>query len=322
MVKKTLTKFLKRLKFWDRKRIGEFPLEVKKLYGGPNNLIKNVTFRVRKRDTFAIVGPSGSGKTSLMKIILGLFKKNSGEIRAYGKSIRKMKNKMAFCPQHLSFFSELTVRENILLFGSLNGLSDEGSIEKGTNYLKELEMENKIDDLSSILSGGQKTRLNIIVSILHEPKLIFLDEPFTGLDYFNRNLLWGFIKKLQRGGSTVILTTHLLTEAQKNCNRMLVIKEGKKYVMGDVEDIREKVNLDYIYEVKFKKISKKKEKQIERYCNIHNIDILSKQVDVFWFGIDEKKRAKLETLLRRFEHKTLSIREPEINDLFLKVAET
>ena len=141
------------------------------------------------------------------------------------------------------------------------------------------------------------------------------------MDYYNRNLLWAFIKRRKREGSTVLLTTHLLTEAQKNCNRMLVIKEGKKFVIGDVEDIREKVGLDYIYEVKFKKMNKKNEKQIDRYCTLHDIDLLSKQVDTFWFGIKDRRKPKLESLLKRYEHKTISIREPEINDLFLKVAE-
>jgi ABC-2 type transport system ATP-binding protein len=312
----------KKLRFWKRREQTEYPLEVRKLYGGPKGLVKNVSFRVRKRDTFAIVGPSGSGKTSMMKVIFGLFKKTSGDVKSYGKPVNKMKKRMAFCPQQHSFFKELSVRENVILFGSLNGLSEQESVSRGTTYLKELEMDGKMDQLAAFLSGGEGTRLNIILSVLHRPLLIFFDEPFTGLDYYNRNLLWAFIKKRKREGSTIILTTHLLTEAQKNCNRMMVIKDGKKFVIGDVEDIREKVNLDYVYEVKFKNMSKKRQKQVERYCTIHDIDILSLQVDVFWFGIKESKKKRLESLLKRFEHRTLSIREPEINDLFLKVAET
>jgi len=300
-----------------RKEKKTFPLMVKELSGGPRNLIKNITFKVRKRDIFGIVGLSGSGKTTLLKLILGLLKKKDGKVSFYGKSLWRSKKIIGFCPQGHSFFEELTVRENILLFGSLYGAKNPLGV--GRKMLKKLEMEEKLDEPAGNLSGGQKTRLNVILSLLHEPKLIFMDEPFTGLDYYNRNLLWNFIKRLRRRGCTVILTTHLLDEAQKNCTKLLVLKEGKKFVYGNVEDIKEKVGLDYVYEVKFKSLSKRALKEIITSCKEEGIDVLNVQIDTLLFGVRKEKKRAFQRLLRYYEHEIVSSRKPNINDLFLKV---
>jgi len=300
-----------------RKEKKVFPLAVKGLSGGPRGLIKNITFRVRKRDIFGIVGLSGSGKTTLLKLILGLLKKKGGEVSFYGKPLWRSKRIIGFCPQGHSFFEELTVRENILLFGSLYGAKNPLGV--GRKMLEELEMEEKLDELAGNLSGGQKTRLNVILSLLHEPKLIFMDEPFTGLDYYNRNLLWNFIKRLRKKGCTVILTTHLLDEAQKNCTKLLVLKEGRKFVYGDVEDIREKVGLDHVYEVRFKSLSKRGLREIIALCKEKKIDVLNVQIDTILFGVKEERKKVFLKLLKDYEHEVVSSRKPNINDLFLKV---
>ena len=220
---------------------------------GSKKIIRGLSFNVSKGQIYGVVGLSGSGKSTVLKSLVGLLLKQ-GEVKLSGG--------YGYCPQEDAFFEDLTIKENIVLFGSLNGVREEKSLKKGRELLKSLLMLEKMNSIASSLSGGQKKRLNIIISILHSPKIIILDEPFAGLDYYNRKILWDFLKHLKNTGYTILLTTHLLNEAEDNCSEVLVLRNGKKFAAGSVRQILKRRGVDVVISLRTNYVNKEKEEDI------------------------------------------------------------
>lgn len=277
---------------------------------GRKNIIKNLSFDVKPRQIHAIVGLSGSGKSTILKSIVGL-QSHKGKV--------KMDGDFGYCPQENAFFEELTIAENIILFGSLHGLSEKESMYVGRKYLNNLNMEDKINSFSYELSGGQQKRLNIILSILHNPKKLVLDEPFAGLDFYNRKILWDFFLDLKSKGITVLLTTHLLNEAEDYANKILVIKDGKKFAYGSINSILKSKHLEIIFDLRTNYINSGKMSDIKHFCMKNKIHILDADKTHLTFGLDEGSRDSLEKFLSRkkIKLKTSHVRKPVLDDLFL-----
>lgn len=277
---------------------------------GKKNIIKNLTFSVRERQINAIVGLSGSGKSTILRSIVKL-QRYKGDIKLSGN--------FGYCPQEEAFFEELTVAENIVLFGSLHGLSERESMESGKNYLKLLNMFDNLDSYSYTLSGGQQKRLNIILSLLHKPKLLILDEPFAGLDFYNRKVLWDFFGSLRTKGVTVLLTTHLLNEAEEHSNKILVLKDGKKFAYGSVNSILKSKHLEVVIEMRSNYINQEKISDIKHFCKKVKIHLLDSDKTHLTFGLENENKKKLLDFLakKRVKYEIFSMRKPVLDDLFL-----
>lgn len=281
-------------------------------------IVKDISFKVKQGDIYGIIGLSGGGKTTLLKLLMNLISKSSGKIEFFGGKINK--KYIGFCPQEDSFFQELSIKENIILFSSLRGIDYKQAIERGKKLMKKLHLEEDIDNLAKNLSGGQRKRLNIILSIIHNPKIVLLDEPFAGLDYYNRKLLWNFFLNLKKSGITTILTTHLINEAQEYCNRILIIDKGKKFASGSVSELKRKFKFYAYLKVKFQYLSNKKFREIEEYCKKNNIKIVEKFENEVSFSLQEEKDEQriIDFLKKKELHfKVVEFREPTLNDLFM-----
>src|SRR3989344_657 len=206
--------------------------------------LDNLSFSFEKAEIFGLLGPNGSGKTTTMKVLNGLLKQNSGHASIEQLEVWKNKNKIkkdiGYCPQFNSFNEKLTVRENIKYFADLYKIK--GNLDNlAYNTCSYLGLSNKIDTLAENLSGGLKRRLNIALGILHEPKILFLDEPRVGLDPISRNELWKLIKKLRSEGTTIILATNIMEEAEYLCDRVVLLKNGRNIISGNLSEIRKKI---------------------------------------------------------------------------------
>jgi len=236
--------------------------------------LDNINFVVYNGEIFSIIGLSGSGKSSLLKNIIGLSPRSSGEVYFFGKHPLFSKKMVGYCHQDDSFLPNLTIMENIKLFSSINGVRKEIGIKNGLESLKKFRLEKYKDDYPNILSGGQRKRLNIVLSCLHSPKLLILDEPFSGLDYFNRRILWDFLTDLKNSGVSIVLTTHLLNEAQDYSSRVFIMKNGKKFAYGTFAEIRAKAMFNHLYHIKFNKLSKSFFERIKTFCDFKKIKII------------------------------------------------
>jgi ABC-2 type transport system ATP-binding protein len=207
-------------------------------YGLFFKAVDNVNFSVSEGEIIGLVGPNGCGKSTILKIICGLIKPG-GKIFYKGDRVRPDRKDLAkflgYVPQENSFFHKLTVKENMKYFSKFYGVDNADRIIEAT--IKSLGLESKKNTLAEKLSGGMKRRLNIGCSIVHNPSILLLDEPSVELDPISRNNLWRLVKRINHAGTTIIISTNMMNEAQALCDRLVLLDHGKKKVEGSVGSI-------------------------------------------------------------------------------------
>lgn len=201
-------------------------------YTKPNHsCFVDLNLSIPKAQRFGLFGPNGAGKTTLMMCMTGILSPQEGTVSIFGKDIQKNKKEIkkiiGFVPQELSFYQELSVTENLQYFGALSGLSSP-DIKKRTNELLEvLDLSNERHKAVQKLSGGMKRKVNLAIGVIHQPALLFLDEPTVGVDIQTRQAIITYLKQLNETGTTLVYTSHQLNEAQELCNNIALIDGGK-----------------------------------------------------------------------------------------------
>ncbi|MAU88054.1 MAG: ABC transporter ATP-binding protein [SAR86 cluster bacterium] len=209
-------------------------LEIKnltKIYGNDVHALKGIDLNVGRGDFFALLGPNGAGKSTTIGIISSLVNKNEGTISICGVDIDDnfplAKSKLGVVNQEFNFSQFEKVQDVIMSQAGYYGVSPHVAAEKSELYLKKLGIWDKKDVFIRELSGGQKRRVMIIKALIHEPELLILDEPTAGVDIELRRGLWDFLKEINKAGTTIILTTHYLEEAENLCRNIAIIDDGK-----------------------------------------------------------------------------------------------
>lgn len=204
--------------------------------------LDQISFEVPPGQVYGLLGPNGAGKTTAINIICDLLAPDQGQVYIAGQPTgRATKRLIGVAPQENLLYQGLTCAENLHFFARLYGLSQIDRIEQVYKCLDLVNLGERAHDLVENLSGGMQRRLSIAVAMVHQPKLVILDEPTTGLDIEARYDVWDLIRKLQYQGVTVLLTTHLLEEAERLCQRIGIIKGGKLLAEGKLEDLRSRV---------------------------------------------------------------------------------
>jgi len=206
-----------------------------------------LSFEVQPGEVYGLLGPNGAGKTTTINIICSLLEPDEGAVYIAGApSNHRSKVLIGVSPQENLLYRGLTCAENLHFFARLYGLSQSDRIEQVYACLDTVNLIDRAHDLVENLSGGMQRRLSIAVAMVHHPKLIILDEPTTGLDIEARYEIWALIRKLQERGVTILLTTHLLEEAERLCQRIGIIKAGKLLAEGNLEHLRQRVSAQSI----------------------------------------------------------------------------
>ncbi len=214
--------------------------------------VDNVSFSVYKDEVFALLGPNGAGKTTMIKMLCGLLKADSGNMVFDGIPISKeycqIKDMIGLCPQEIVIWEQLTCLEQLKFVGMSYGLSAREAGKKSESLLETLGLTGKKNKLAVTLSGGMQRRLNIALALVHDPKLIILDEPQAGLDPQSRILVRDFIRQLAKQ-KTVILTTHDMDEADRLSDRVAIIDHGKILMIDTPERLKEKSGMRDLIQV-------------------------------------------------------------------------
>lgn len=285
-------------------------------------VLREISIQLKEKEIVAIVGKSGSGKSTFLKILSGIIMLGyKGKIRIFGKPKFFQKDKTGFVPQDVSIIPDLSIEDNIRISGLNLGISEKVALKKADELLKLLKLEEDWKKRPNELSGGQKVRLNIILSLLHDPKILILDEPFVGLDFENRRLVWHFLESMRNKGKSVILTSHLLSEAQEHADRIVILKNGKIFFSGDLESLKKKLKIQFILEARISRISQEHFERLKKVCLSRDIKIMDAYERYIMFGLgSEKARESLLKILSglqvKFEEK--SFREPNLDEVFLK----
>jgi len=223
-------------------------LQIKNLSKSFNeiNALKSVSLEINSGEFFGLLGPNGAGKTTLMNHIIGFLKPDSGEILFNNSVIeygdKKIRHNIGYVPQEISLYQELTAIQNLKIFGSLFNISKN---ELNRNIDKALELVQLTDRKKSTVkefSGGMKRRLNLAVSILHNPEILLCDEPTVGVDPQSRNAIFEMLQELNKQGVTIIYTTHYMEEAERLCNRLAIIDGGEIIASGSLMDLLNKLD--------------------------------------------------------------------------------
>jgi ABC-2 type transport system ATP-binding protein len=201
-----------------------------KTYANGNQALKGINFSVEAGDFYALLGPNGAGKTTAIGIISSLVNKSGGEVEIFGHSIDTNLEAAKICiglvPQELNINQWESVRNIVINQGGYYGLDRQLACQRAEKYLRKLRLWDRRNDQAMSLSGGMKRRLMIARALVHEPKLLILDEPTAGVDIEIRRSMWEFLREINEAGTTIILTTHYLEEAESLCRTVAIIDEG------------------------------------------------------------------------------------------------
>ncbi|HLP22403.1 MAG TPA: ABC transporter ATP-binding protein [Chitinophagales bacterium] len=201
-------------------------------------VLKDFNFNVALGERFGLFGPNGAGKTTLMNLMTGVLQPVSGTIEVLGKNITTEENLVkklfGFVPQHHSLYPELSPAENLEFFGAWAGLNRSETNERTKELLNVLGLSHVADKSVSKFSGGMKSRVNLAIGVIHRPKILFLDEPTTGVDVQSRHAIIQYLKELNAAGTTLIYTSHHLSEAESLCTQVALIDEGKIVAKNDL----------------------------------------------------------------------------------------
>jgi ABC-2 type transport system ATP-binding protein len=197
---------------------------------GKVSVLEDVSFRIRKGEIFGLIGKSGCGKSTLLRVLIGMIRSDAGKILFEDKDAWSkrgyLRKSTGFATQGNTLFLDLTVWENARFFGELYGVKKSVLKSRFAELIKLLSLEGFEDSLVKTLSGGMTKRANLLVSLIHGPDLLILDEPTVGLDSILRGALWKYIKRINRDGTTILVTSHLIDEIEDNCNRVAILDAG------------------------------------------------------------------------------------------------
>lgn len=212
--------------------------DAKKSYGSFIAL-RGVTFDLHSGELLAVLGPNGAGKTTLIRAICGRHRLSSGFIELNGQPIRRRKQRrlLGFVPQDLAVYPDLSVRQNMEVFGRLHGVPGSELKAKVNDALEWTRLQDRQKHLAGTLSGGMQRRLNIACGVLHSPVVLLLDEPTVGVDPQSRERIFEMLEELKQQGTSIILTTHQLDEAQSRCDRIVIVDGGQVIASGTLDDL-------------------------------------------------------------------------------------
>ncbi len=301
----------------------EFPIccrDLWKTYDGKVSAVRGINIKVKRGECYGLLGPNGAGKTTTIEILEGLLSPTSGEVRilnhSWDKSASKLRRWIGVSLQETRLSEKLTVRETIELFSSFYPQS-----RPATKIMGDLALVDKADSWVGILSGGQLQRLAVAVALVGNPKVLFLDEPTTGLDPESRRDLWTVIRRYIELGGTALLTTHYMEEAQRVCDRVGIIDQGKMVAEGRPCDLIFRFGGLHILE--FALMEGCDDALLETWPTLPSVESARIENGLYSLNVREPHvtiPALLEAIGRRKSQlRHLTIRQPSLEDVFLSL---
>ena len=215
--------------------------------------VDQLSLTIPKGELFGLLGPNGAGKTTTINVLCGLLKPTSGSVFVSGfnveKEVQKVKQLIGVCPQDTAVFPYLTGRENIEFFGNLHTMSKEDLNRNVTTLLKNMGLTEDADRRVGKYSGGMRRRVNLVMALVHDPAIAFLDEPTAAMDPQSRRAVWEFINGLKAEEKTIILTTHYMEEAEELCDRVGIIDYGNLIALGAPNQLMNQYDAENLEEV-------------------------------------------------------------------------
>lgn len=215
-------------------------LEVKNLRKqyGDFTAVEDLSFAVLPQDIFGLLGPNGAGKTTTIRIVMDIFKADAGTVRILGREPGTVRERVGYLPEERGLYRDLRVLETLVYLAELKGTPRGTAHESARHWLERVELADWADKKVKDLSRGMQQKLQFVASLVHDPELLILDEPFQGLDPVNVELIQGLIRELHAVGKTVVLSAHQMNLVEEMCNRIVLINRGRAVLYGDLAEIK------------------------------------------------------------------------------------
>jgi ABC-2 type transport system ATP-binding protein len=293
---------------------------LRKTYDGKVEAVRGVSLRIEAGQCFGLLGPNGAGKTTTIEILEGLLAPTSGEVRIFGHTWndnpRQLREWIGISLQETRLSEKLNVRETIELFASFYS-----EPRPADEVLEELELTEKADSWVGKLSGGQKQRLAVATALVGNPRILFLDEPTTGLDPQSRRQLWDIIRVFQKKGGTVLLTTHYMDEAERLCDRLAIVDHGQIIAEGTPSELIDRLGGHHV--VEFQVSQNGNDDNLDRWQSLPSVESVRREDSTICLSVREPHLtipALLSALTsngHQLEH--LSTRQASLEDVFVNL---
>jgi len=276
--------------------------------------VNGVSFKVENGEIFGLLGPNGAGKSSIIRMLLDFIKPDKGTITILGQFFsEKTKELVGYLPEERGLYDNLTVMDNICYLAALKGADTKDAKMNGLSLLNRVGLIEKSGAKINALSKGQRQLVQLCVTLIHNPKLLILDEPFSGLDPTNRELVKNIILEEKKLGKTIILSTHMMNEVEELCDRALMINSGKRVLYGRIDEIKKSYASNCVF-VGF-------EGTLPKLEGVEKSNITNNSAQLF-LRVDATPKHILEQLVDSdLEITQFTVKELSLNQIFIKVAE-
>ena len=295
---------------------------LRKTYDGRVEAVRGISLRIEAGQCFGLLGPNGAGKTTTIEILEGLLTPSSGEVRIFGHTWndnpRQLREWIGISLQETRLSEKLSVRETIELFASFYT-----EPRPADEVLEELELTEKADSWVGKLSGGQKQRLAVATALVGNPRILFLDEPTTGLDPQSRRQLWDIVRVFQKKGGTVLLTTHYMDEAERLCDRLAIVDHGQIIAEGSPSDLIDRLGGHHVVEFQVSNNGNSDNDKLDRWQSLPSVESVRREDSTVCLSVREPHLtipALLDAVTsngHQLEH--LSTRQASLEDVFVRL---
>ena len=275
--------------------------------------VDNISFEVDKPGVFGLLGTNGAGKTTTIRMLLGIIKKDTGEITWNGKKVERKSVNFGYLPEERGVYPKTRIYDQLMYFAKLKGMKQKDADEAIKKWAKVLKVEEYIPMPAEKLSKGNQQKIQFMTAIIHNPELIVLDEPFSGLDPVNSEILKNVIIDLVKEGKYIIMSSHQMASIEEFCTYILILNKGKTVLKGNLKEIKEGY--------KANRLELSTDKNIDKYIKEFNMEIEFSKNNEYSIKIDSEEKAHqlLEKLVTdHIEVDKFEIKKPTLNDIFIE----
>ena len=276
-------------------------------------VVDNVSLSLEKPGVFGLLGTNGAGKTTTIRMLLGIIKKEGGEITWKGKAVDRKNVNFGYLPEERGIYPKTKIIEQLMYFAELKGMKKEQALESINKWSKELKVEEYLQMTAEKLSKGNQQKIQFMTAIIHNPELVVLDEPFSGLDPVNTEILKNIIIKLVRDGKYVIMSAHQMATIEEFCSEILILNKGKTVLQGNLKKIKETYPAN--------RVEVDVNQDIRNYIKECELEIENETNNKYIIKIKEEEKAH--TLLNKLitdgiRVNKFEIKKPTLNDIFIE----
>ncbi len=285
---------------------------VSKSYG-TLKAVDNLSFKVEDGEIFGLLGENGAGKTTTFRMIMGLLTADAGEVLLDGKAINyDVTDKIGFVTEERSLLTKLTVKEQIIYYGSLKGMRETNILKELKYWLKKFEIEEYENKKIKELSKGNQQKIQFISAVINKPKLLILDEPFTGLDPINVRMLKDAVYDLKKKGCSIIFSSHQMEHIEEFCEKLIILVKGRPILEGYLEDIKKSYGIKKI-------ILKAEDVDTDKISKIKGVSKVNKKLNEIEINVDNSSVVDLVFKeIKKYKVLKFDAMEPSLNDIFIE----